>query len=215
MDIERYLQRDNRIILVLGATEQHAYLSVMTDVLITNQIAQAVAQRTGILIAPSLPFGISGQFSDFPGTISLSQLTFDAVVMEVIESLLHQGFRRFLIINGHDSNRPPQRLRDLEMDGLLRVAWFDWWHSAAARHHEDTYGLRIDHANWSENYAFTRIHECPSEPKPLVNLDVDSISLRDSLGDGSFGGLYEVAPEVMQTLLTGLEDEATRLLLAL
>jgi creatinine amidohydrolase len=32
MDVEAYLKRDKRMILVLGATEQHGFLSLLSDV---------------------------------------------------------------------------------------------------------------------------------------------------------------------------------------
>ena len=57
MDVEQYLERDNRIILITGATEQHAYLSLMTDILIPSRIALAVAEQEGVLVAPPLNFG--------------------------------------------------------------------------------------------------------------------------------------------------------------
>lgn len=216
MDVDRYLQQDNRVILVLGATEQHAYLSLLTDVLIPDAIARAVADRAGILVAPALNFGVSGQFADFPGTLSLSKITFEAVVNELVESLLHQGFRRFLVINGHSGNQPPQRLRDLEMDGLLRLAWYDWWYSSAVARVEAEHDLRLDHGNWGENFAFTRVRECPPGEKPPVNLDAADIEpMRTLLGDGSYGGPYQASAEVMQALLNAVVDEAYDLLMTL
>jgi creatinine amidohydrolase len=40
----------------------------------------------------------------FPGTISLSQETFERVLSEAIHSLMKHGFQRFLIYNGHGGN---------------------------------------------------------------------------------------------------------------
>ena len=31
MDVEEYLEQDDRLMIVVGATEQHAYLSLLTD----------------------------------------------------------------------------------------------------------------------------------------------------------------------------------------
>jgi len=216
MDVDRYLQQDNRVILITGATEQHAYLSLMTDVLVPERIAWAVGEQAGVLVAPSLCFGISGGFADFPGAICLSQMTFDAVVLEVVESLLHQGFRRFLVVNGHPGNRLPQRVRDLAMEGLIRLAWFDWWCGSAVKAVEAQHNLRADHANWGENFAFNRVGPCPAGVKPPVNLDeTEDRSLRAVLGDGSYGGPYEVGSEIMQALFAGVVSEAAALLAAL
>lgn len=210
------MQRDNRVILVTGATEQHAYLSLMTDVLVPERIAWAVGEQTGVLVAPPLSFGVNSGVADFPGAISLSQITFDAVVLEVVESLLHQGFRRFLVVNGHTDNRLPPRVRDLEMEGLIRLVWFDWWCGQAVQTIEAQSGLRLDHANWGENFAFNRVGPCPEGIKPPVNLDeIENRPAREVLGDGSYGGPYEAAPEIMQALFASVVDEASALLAAL
>ena len=61
MQIEAYLAEDDRLILVIGATEQHGYLSVLTDLLIPQALAETASEQTGVLIAPPLPFGQIGK----------------------------------------------------------------------------------------------------------------------------------------------------------
>jgi creatinine amidohydrolase len=214
MDVERYLETDNRILLIIGATEQHAYLSLMTDILIPSRIALAVAARTPILIAPPLNFGISERFVEFPGTISLSQQTFDSVLSEVVVSLMMHGFRRFFILNGHGGNRLPQRLEDLCMEGSIRLIWHDWWRGRGVRAVEAQNGLQLDHANWGENFPFNRVAESPTGEKTPVNFAYESEreSIRSVLGDGNFGGLYEVDDSIMQYLFEQVVDEAVDLL---
>lgn len=213
MDVERYLERDNRIILVTGATEQHAYLSLLTDILIPSKIADAVAAREGLIVAPPFNFGYSRTFVEYPGTISITRHTFELVMLEIVESLLHQGFYRFLIINGHGGNHLPERLEDFQMEGLIRVLWFDWWRSEVAREVASKHGLRIDHANWGENFHFNRVAESPKAEKPPVNLNTleQSISARRILGDGNFGGAYQVDDAIMQEIFDAVVDEALRL----
>jgi creatinine amidohydrolase len=213
MDVERYLETDNRIILVTGATEQHAYLSLMTDVLIPSRIAEAVAQREKVLVAPPLNFGVSYHFGEFPGTISFSQNTFEHAVLEIVESLFHQGFRRFFILNGHGGNRLPERLKDFQMEGVARVIWYDWWREEAAQSFATQHGLEINHANWGENFPFNRVAESPDDEKTPVNIGYtnERYNMRDLLGDGSFGGAYQVADEVMMGLFEAVVTEASGL----
>ena len=217
MDVERYLEQDNRIILVTGATEQHAYLSLMSDVLIPSKIAEAVAKRENVLVAPPLNFGISYAFGEFPGTISLSKQTFDFVILEIVESLLHQGFHRFFVINGHEGNVVPDRLRDFAMEGLIRVLWFDWWRSESAQNFAAARNLQIDHANWSESFPFNRVAEAPRTPKEPINSDyIDGrFAAREALGDGSYGGPYEIEDAQMYMLFDAVVDEATTLVKSL
>ncbi len=212
MDVERYLQQDNRIILITGATEQHAYLSLLTDILVPSRIALAVAERTGVLVAPPLNFGVSELFVEYPGTITVSRPIFDAILTEIVEGLMHQGFGRFFIFNGHGGNKPPARLKDLHMDGVVRLVWYDWWRGAAVRQFEQRYNLRLDHANWGENFAFTRVAEMPTGNKQPVNIELfeEEQSVREVLGDGSYGGPYQVDDSLMQTLFMQIVEEAAQ-----
>ncbi|MEI7849194.1 MAG: creatininase family protein, partial [Chloroflexota bacterium] len=71
MDVEEYLKQEDRLIIILGATEQHGYLSLLTDVRIPMALADAASQSSGVMIAPTLNFGCSPYFLAYPGTISL------------------------------------------------------------------------------------------------------------------------------------------------
>ncbi|MBZ0274911.1 MAG: creatininase family protein [Anaerolineae bacterium] len=215
MDVERYLEQDDRIILITGATEQHAYLSLMTDILIPSKIALAAAERENVLIAPPFNFGNSRFFADYPGTISLTSATFDLVMVEIFESLLHQGFRRFFFLNGHGGNRLPPPLEIFERDDEVRVQWYDWWRSDAVRAFEAHHHVKLNHANWGENFPFNRVAESPSGAKPDVPLfDVDRGQpvARERLGDGNFGGAYQVSDDLMRLLFNMVVDEVARLL---
>lgn len=215
MDVERYLQTDDRIILVTGATEQHAYLSLLSDILIPAKIAAAVGDREKVLVAPSLNFGYSREFSYFPGTISITRQTFDLVLLEIVESLLHQGFRQFFIVNGHGGNLLPERLHDFVNEDELKVIWYDWRLGSAVRNFEYAQGVRFSHANWGENFPFTRVGEIPVMEKPLLELPdefEDPQAARDLLGDGSFGGPYQIDDAQMQALFDSVVDEAAGLL---
>ncbi len=213
MDVERYLQQDTRAIVITGSTEQHAYLSLTTDTLIPLRLALAAAEREPVLIAPPIPFGVSPLFVDYPGTISLSQATYDAVLNEVIDSLAHHGFSRFFMLNGHSGNRMTEHLRELQEEGTAAFLWYDWWREKAVKAFESQHGLKLDHANWGENFPFNRVSELPGGQKPPVNLELLSDrSPRDVLGDGSFGGYYQVDDELIQALFRAVVDEIIELL---
>jgi creatinine amidohydrolase len=165
-------------------------------------------------VAPPLNFGVSQLFGEFPGTISLSRPTFEFVVMEIVESLFHQGFRRFFVLNGGLNNQIPARLEDFQMEGVLRILWFDWWQSQAVRDFEAQHNLRLDHANWGENFPFNRVAESPAGEKPPVNLSFlaeSYYSARAVLGDGSYGGPYQVDDALMLALFDRVVAEVAAL----
>jgi len=211
MDVENYLKTEDRIMLVLGACEQHGYLSLQTDVKIPLALADAASQRTGVLVAPPLNFGVSPYFLSYPGTISLRVETFLNVVEDVIRSLYRQGFRRFLILNGHGGNQPAvARIHELanELPGLKSI-WYSWWvsHSveAAAMKHE----LKSYHAAWIEAFPFTRVGELPEGKKtpPAYQGILNADDFRQVFGDGVFGGPYQVDQPILDEIFTAaLED---------
>lgn len=211
MDVEEYLNHEDRVMLVLGACEQHGYLSLLSDVKIPMALADSASQRSGVLIAPPLNFGVSPYFLTYPGTMSLRVSTFLDVVEDLVRSLHGQGFRRFLVLNGHGGNDPARaRLTELanELPGL-KVAWYSWWvsHSveAAAMKHQ----LKSAHAAWIEAFPFTRVTDLPEGEKtpPHYNGILNAADTRAVFGDGVFGGPYQVSPEIMDEIFAAaLED---------
>lgn len=96
------------VLLPVGATEQHgANLGLGVDYRIAEELARRVAAELGseAVVAPPLPFGLSAHHMEFPGTISLSPETFQAVLLDVVRSLAAHGPRRFLFVNGHMGNQ--------------------------------------------------------------------------------------------------------------
>lgn len=212
MDVERYLQSDDRLMLVLGACEQHGYLSLLTDIKIPQALADAASRRTNVLVAPPLNFGLSPYFRDYPGTLTLRAATLNAAVEDILRSAYHQGFRRVLILNGHGGNSPVRvHLNDVinDMPGL-RLNWYDWWLSHSVEDVAVRHNLKPAHANWLEAFSFTMVGELPDEPKipPHVpSAIMDSKTARETYGDGSFGGAYRVGEEIMAEVFeAALED---------
>jgi creatinine amidohydrolase len=130
-----------------------------------------------------------------------------------VQSLLYQGFNGFFFFNGHGGNALPSIIEDMQLDGLIRIEWYDWWHSPSVKAFEQEHNLKLDHANWGENFPFNRVGESPTGEKPVVNLGylADGQSVRDVLGDGSYGGVYQVDDALMQDLFDRVVDEATGL----
>lgn len=216
MDVERYLDQDDRLMLVLGATEQHGYLSLLTDVRIPLALADAASEQSGVLVAPPLNFGATPYFLGYPGTFSIRVKTLQDVAEDLVRSAYGQGFRRILVLNGHGGN-DPARLRLYEvMNDLedLHVSWYAWWTShsveGVARRHE----LKPAHANWLEAFPFTIVADLPEGEKipPKVPGLLSAKQAREVYGDGSFGGPYQVGGDVMNELFTAALKDVLQLL---
>ena len=104
-DVVEYLRHDDRLILVVGSTEQHGrHLTFATDVWQPWEIARRVSDQTGVLVAPPVNYGMSLHHLGFPGSLSLRPQTLSSIIADLLESAYGHGFRRILILNGHGGN---------------------------------------------------------------------------------------------------------------
>jgi len=104
-EVEQALKKTDMIIMPVGAIEQHGkHLPLCTDIYAVIEKSKLIAQKTDILVAPSLFVGLSEHHMAFPGTMTLSPETFEAVLYESAQSLFRHGFKKFLIYNGHGGN---------------------------------------------------------------------------------------------------------------
>lgn len=216
MDVEEYLKHEDRLMLVLGATEQHGYLSLLTDIKIPMALADSASQQTGVMVAPPLNFGCSPYFLSYPGTFSLRVTTFIAAVEDLVRSAYGAGFRRLLILNGHGGNSTARTLL-AEIAGSMpgiQLRWYDWWLSHSVEDVALNHGLKPTHASWLEAFPFTIVGELPSEPKvpPAVPGIMDAETSRRVYGDGSFGGPYLASDEVMHELFAAVLVDILQLL---
>jgi creatinine amidohydrolase len=190
--------------VVLGACEQHAYLSLLTDAKIPLALADAASQPSGVLVAPPMNFGASPYFLAYPGTISLRIATLLDVVEDIIRSLHGYGFRRVLIVNGHGGNDPVRgRLYEVASElPDLRISWYAWWQSHSVDVICQKYELKPAHASWLEAFAFTRVADLPEGKKqpPSVPGLMGAQEAREIYGDGSFGGPYQVDPDIIEEI---------------
>jgi len=216
MDVENYLKQDDRLMIVLGACEQHAYLSLLTDVRIPQTIADAASKQTGVLIAPSVNFGVSPYFLQYPGTLSLRTSTLLQVMEDIIRSAAGVGFRRFLVLNGHGGNNGAADHLVEVANSLphIKIAWYSWWESNSVAAVSMKHNLAIEHAGWAEAFSFTQVADLPSEPKLPVKVTglSNAIETRRLYGDGMFGGPYQVGDEIMAEVFQAALDDVLHLL---
>jgi creatinine amidohydrolase len=121
------IQRDKpgMAILPVGATEQHsAHLPLATDTIIIDAVAHRVAEQLGAYCLPSLPFSISHMHRGSHGTVWLRNLTLAMVVRDIAVSVRHDGFKEFVLLNGHGGNfilLPIVQDLNLEFSDLLTL----------------------------------------------------------------------------------------------
>ena len=142
-------------VLPVGAFEQHGpYLPLVTDTLIATAVAEAINLRHNIFQLPAVTFGCSHEHSAFPGTISLSPATLAAVVTDICTSLVQQGIRALMVVNGHGGNYVLGNVvQQANTDGAMRVGLYpsraDWTEARraadiASSNHDDMHAGELE-----------------------------------------------------------------------
>jgi len=220
MQVEEYLKHDDRCVVPLGSTEQHAYLSLCVDAILPEKVAADAAEPLGVPVFPALPYGISPYFMAYPGTVSLSQGTYERFLIETLGSLHAHGFRRFLVVNGHGGNsvaRPAVEAWAASREGV-KLQWLDWWKAPRTWAAVKAVDEAASHASWMEGFPWTRVAGAspPKTHKAPVDLtgreDMTPQAFRQRLGDGCFGGWYE-RPDAEVLAVWEIAVEETRELL--
>ncbi len=220
MQVEEYLKHDDRCVVPLGSTEQHAYLSLCVDAILPEKVAADAAGPLGIPVFPALAYGITPYFMAFPGTVTLSQGTYERVLTEIFGSLHAHGFHRLLVVNGHGGNsaaRPALESWAASQAGV-KLQWHDWWKSPRTWAAVKAIDQAASHASWMEGFPWTRVATAspPKTHKSPVDLtgreDMTPRAFRERLGDGSFGGYYE-RPDVELLAIWDIAVAETRELL--
>ena len=215
MQLEEYLARDDRIVLPLGSTEQHGYLSLGTDNILAERVSLEAAEPLGVPVLPVLPYGLTPGFATFPGSPSLRLETYAALLRDLLDSLYPQGFRRFLLVNGHGGNTPGSSLAREWVAGQpdAQVIFHSWWSSDRVLARAREIDPEPSHANWFENFPWTRLAgvELPAERKPPLDQAAYRVAgpseVQELLGDGVFEGAYELPDEHTDRVWrTGVEE---------
>jgi creatinine amidohydrolase len=199
MQVESYLRSDDRCVVPLGSTEQHAQLSLSVDSILSERVAVDAAEPLGVPVFPVLAYGITPYFQDYPGTVSLRMETYLHLVRDILDGLYRSGFRRILLCNGHGGNSPAGAFAIewmVDHPGA-RVRFHNWWNAPKTFELVQQTDPVASHASWMENFPWTRLANIrgPETQKPMADLErlrlMDPAGVRAMLGDGNYGGLYQ------------------------
>ena len=104
-DFKKAAQETGVCILPLGVIEKHSeHLPLGTDCYIAHQIATLAAEKEAAVVYPKFFFGQIYEARCFPGTVNISPKLLLALLMEVLDDIARNGFKKIIIYNGHGGN---------------------------------------------------------------------------------------------------------------
>jgi creatinine amidohydrolase len=131
-EVADVVSRCRLAILPLGSLEFHGpHNPLGSDSIIISGIAERVAARTGGLLFPTIRFTqCPAHTAHFRGTLSVRPEVMTMYFGDVLRNLVHLGFRKIFILNGHDGNIGAGRgaiaqIADESKDAALLFA--SWW----------------------------------------------------------------------------------------
>lgn len=159
------------VIIPTGAVEIYGpHLPMGSDGIAAHAIAEKVAKRMNLLIAPSIDMADSSALLDIPGTFTLSKELYLMWLDELMQNLVGYGFEKFLFITGHAStcDSVAYIARKYQLENAIKWAQIDWWRFAAA-HSEDIFEEkgRMAHGHASECGTSVMLYLRPD----LVNME--------------------------------------------
>jgi creatinine amidohydrolase len=131
------------VIVPLGLVEAHGpHLPLSVDVECGAYFARRVAEDSGAILAPVLPYGFADEMREYPGTLGLKAETLTQVIVDLSEMLCAHGFTRQIFLSGHGANRTPVEMafhRIWQNYCDLRAVYWNYWSAAgfSSIHHAD------------------------------------------------------------------------------
>lgn len=231
-EVEGYLEKSTGIIMPIGSTEQHGPTGLIgTDAICPELIADGIAAKSEIMIAPTINVGMAQHHLGFPGSMALRPSTLIAVIVDCVTSLARHGFDRFFFINGHGGNTPTMQAafsqiyaeRSFHADGgggpQVRCDFANWWKIRSVKKLADELFGEGEgfHATPSEvaltYYGYPeigkRVHQKTLEPRLAPTGQVyDAEDFRRRFPDGRMGSDPTLAtPEIGKRFLDAAVEE--------
>ncbi len=197
-DVAEYLETDDVVIIPIGSTEQHGPAGPLgVDAYAAIALAEDTARDTQVLVTPPLWFSDAPHHLAFPGTISLRAETLIHVIKDMVHSLARNGFKKFVVVNGHKGTNIPAitlACRDLQQYELpdIRIAMTDPLYLCTnageikeghTEHHAG--GLEIAHVM----YRFPGLVK--KEKLPDKDIDLQAV-FGDYINKDLFGGQHPI-----------------------
>ncbi len=140
------------VLLPTGTLEPHGVINNGADNTAPTAMARQIARRTNAMIAPTLPYGITGSMADYPGAFQITEAVYRPFVKQILEGLAKNGFRNIIILNGHGGGQTAvlqSVAAEVSAEKKVRTLVINWW-SLASDETKEVFGEDGGHAGNNE-----------------------------------------------------------------
>jgi creatinine amidohydrolase len=140
------------VLLPTGTLEPHGVINNGADNTAPAAMARTIARRTNAMIAPTLPYGITGSMEAYPGAFQITEAAYRPFVKQILEGLARNGFRNIIILNGHGGGQTAvlqSVAAEVATEKKVRTLVINWW-SFASDETKAVFGEDGGHAGLNE-----------------------------------------------------------------
>jgi creatinine amidohydrolase len=140
------------VLLPTGALEPHGVVNNGADNTAPFALAKSIAGRTNAMIAPTLPYGMTGSMEAYPGAFQITEAAYRPFVKQILEGLAKNGFRNIIILNGHGGGQTAvlnSVAAEVAAEKKVRTLVINWW-TFASDETKEVFGEDGGHAGLNE-----------------------------------------------------------------
>lgn len=189
-ELKKAFEKNPVILIPMGSCEQHGPQTPVGDYRYTVEISKRIAENIGAISAPTIPWGYSEYFKNFPGCITLRTETLKALLIDIVDSIIKFDLDHLVFVCGHKGNIP-----------IIEHA---------ARSVKDKYGIKmatIEPLSWLSMDFLRKVYGKDqfqkghgSDPMTSLALYLFPNDVRMDLAEKGYSGTYDGKP------LTGMSN---------
>ncbi len=122
------------VLLPTGTLEPHGVANNGADNTAPEAMARDIAARTNAMIAPTLPYGMTGSLAAYPGAFKMSEGVYRPFIKEILEGLVKNRFKNIIILNGHGGGQTAvlqSVAAEIANENNVRTLVINWWSFAS------------------------------------------------------------------------------------
>lgn len=168
-EVQQAFARNPVILIPMGSIEEHGPHVPVGDYRYAEEVSRRIAERTGSISAPTIPWGYSEYFKHFPGCLTLRPATLSALLLDICDGFIRHGLDHLLFVCGHKGNLSilEQVGREIKDRHRLRVATIEPWGWLTPEFLRELYGVdRPNVGHGSEPMGSLAMYLFPEELRP-------------------------------------------------